>query len=289
MNSLTTALTTIRRSPYQALISILMITVTAFVAYSFTAFMMGSKIVLEHFETQPQVLAFFDLETESSVIQTVADSMKEKSYVNKVTIISQKEALELYQKDNSDDPLLLELVTADILPASVEISGTSIEDLEHIKNDLEKFDSVEDVEYQEDVITTLSKWVTSLEFAGLVITGVLGFISFTIIMTIIAMKANAQKQKIQIMRMLGATSWYIKAPYMYEGMLYGLVGAILGWTIMFATLLYITPSLNYVLSDIALLPAPIEFYAIHAGAGIISAMILGAFASIFAVQRFIKH
>ena len=69
MNSLTTALTTIRRSPYQALISILMITVTAFVAYSFTAFMMGSKIVLEHFETQPQVLAFFDLETESSVIQ----------------------------------------------------------------------------------------------------------------------------------------------------------------------------------------------------------------------------
>jgi len=90
------------------------------------------------------------------------------------------------------------------------------------------------------------------------------------------------------MRMLGATGWYIKAPYMYEGILYGLVGSLIGWTVMFAALLYITPSLNYILSDITLLPAPIEFYAIHAGAGIISAMILGAFASMVAVQRFIK-
>jgi cell division transport system permease protein len=289
MNSFTTALTTIRRSPYQALISILMMTVTFFVAFSFTAFMIGSKIVLEHFETQPQVLAFFELETDASVIKTVADSMTEKSYVNEVIIISQDEALELYQKDNSDDPLLLELVTADILPASVEISGETIEDLETIKSDLEKYDSIEDVEYQEDVITTLTKWVSSLEIAGLAITGLLGFISFLIIMTIIAMKANAQKNKIQVMRMLGATNWYIKAPYMYEGILYGLVGSLLGWTAMFAVLLYITPSLNYILSEITLLPAPIEFYAIHATAGIISAMILGAFASLVAVQRFIKH
>lgn len=288
MNSLTTALTTIRRSPYQALISILMIAVTFFVAYSFTIFLIGSKIVLQHFETQPQVLAFFELETEPSVISTVAQEMKKQPYVSKVTIISQEEALELYQKDNSEDPLLLELVTADILPASIEISGATITDLELIKTDLEKYEAVEDIEYQEDVITTLTKWITSLEIAGLAITGLLAFISFLMIMTIIAMKANAQKNKIQIMRMLGATGWYIKAPYMYEGILYGLIGSLIGWTVMFAALLYITPSLNYILSDITLLPAPIEFYAIHAGAGIISAMILGAFASMIAVQRFIK-
>lgn len=289
MNSFSTALTTIRRSPYQAITSILMVAVTFFVAYSFSAFVLGSKIVLEHFETQPQILAFFELETQPEIIKTVAETMEEKPYVASVTIISQEEALELYQKDNSDDPLLLELVTADILPASVEVSGRDITALNTIKNDLEKFDAVEDIEYQEDVIMTLSRWIDTLELTGVAATVILGAISFLIIMTIIAMKANAQKKKIAVMRMLGATKWYIKAPYMYEGMIYGFVGALTGWTAMFAALLYLTPSINFVLGDITLLPAPIEFYAIHAGVGVIVAMLLGAFASVTAIQRFIKN
>jgi len=289
MNSLTTALTTIRRSPYQALTSILMVVVTFFVAYSFSIFVIGSKVVLEHFETQPQVLAFFELETDPKVIETVAQSMKEKSYVSSVKIISQEDALKLYQKDNSDDPLLLELVTADILPASVEVSGSDIDSLTQIKKDLEQFSQVEDIEYQEDVISTLSNWISTIELTGAVTTIVLGIISFLIIMVVIAMKANAQKKKIMIMRMLGATKWYIKAPYMFEGMIYGLVGSLLGWLAMFAALLYLTPSINYMLGDISLLPAPIEFYALHALSGVILGMILGSFASIFAVQRFIKN
>lgn len=289
MNSFNTALTTIRRSPYQALTSILMVAVTFFVAYAFSIFVIGSKIVLEHFETQPQILAFFELETKEDIINTVAKTMEEKSYVSSVQLITQEEALKLYQKDNSDDPLLLELVTSDILPASVEVSGVNIDSLALIKKDLETFNQIEDIEYQEDVIATLSSWITTVEFVGLVTIAVLGTISFLVIMVIIAMKANAQKQKIQIMRILGATKWYIKAPYMYEGMLYGFIGALIGWLIMFAALLYLTPSINYALGDIKLLPAPLEFYVLHALSGVILGMFLGSFASIFAVQRFIKN
>lgn len=289
MNAFTTALTTIRRSPYQALTSILMVAVTFFVAYSFSIFMIGSNVVLKNFETQPQILAFFELETQPNIIQEVAKTMEEKSYVSQVKVISQEEALKLYQKDNSDDPLLLELVTADILPASVEVSGADIESLSLIKDDLEKYSQIEDIEYQEDVISTLTSWISTIEWVGIVTTAVLGFISFLIIMVVIAMKANAQKNKIQIIRMLGATKWYIKLPYMFEGMVYGFVGAILGWFGMFATLLYLTPSINYIVGNITLLPAPIEFYLIHGLGGLLFGMFLGSFASIFAVQRFIKN
>jgi cell division transport system permease protein len=289
MNSFSTALTTIRRSPYQALTSILIVALTFFVAYSFSLFIIGAKVVLKHFETQPQIIAFFELETNPDVINTVAKTMEEKSYVSSVVVISQEQALELYQDDNSDDPLLLELVTADILPASVEVSGIDIDSLSMIKQDLEAFDQVEDIEYQEDVISTLSSWITTIEIAGIVTTVILGTVSFLIIMVIIAMKANAQKKKIQIMRMLGATKWYIKTPYMYEGMVYGLVGALIGWFVMFAGLLYLTPSINYILGDIKLLPAPLEFYAIHALSGLFLAMLLGSFASVVAIQRFIKN
>lgn len=289
MNKATTALTTIRRSPYQALTCILMVAVTFFVAYSFSIFVIGSKIVLEHFETRPQILAFFELETDMSIINEVAKNIEEKPYVSSVAIISQEEALKIYQRDNSNDPLLLELVTADILPASVEVSGNNIESLSMIKADLEKYEQIEDIEYQEDVISTLSSWIKTIEISGIIITVVLAIISFLIIMVVIAMKANAQKKKIQVMRILGATKWYIKAPFMVEGMIYGATGAAIGWLIMFCSLLYLTPSINYALGDITLLPAPLEFYIVHMASGVALGVLLGAFASIVAIQRLIKN
>ncbi|MBP7700684.1 permease-like cell division protein FtsX [Candidatus Woesebacteria bacterium] len=289
MNSITTALATIRRSPYQALTSIIMVSVTFFVAFSFSLFVFGASKVLQHFETRPQIIAFFKLETPIADIKAVAEKIKSKDYVESASVISQEDALKLYQEENKSDPLLLELVTADILPASVEVSGKSIESLEKIKTDLNEFDQVEDIRFQEDVVLTLSKWVKTAEIIGLTSIIVLSSISFLIIMTITAMKASAQKKSITIMRLLGATKGYIKAPFMIEGMIYGLIGSVIGWISTFSALLYLTPVINEALGEIKLLPIPIEFYLMHASIGIILGFILGGFASLVAVQRLIKN
>lgn len=288
MNALVTALTTIRRSPYQAITAILMVAVTFFVGYSFSLLLLGSSVVLKHFEKQPQIIAFFELKVEPQIVQEVAETMKKKPYVSDVRTIMKNDALLLYQEENKDDPLLLELVTADILPASVEVSGATIESLETIKNDLLQFDGVEDVTYQEDVFSKLSRWINTIEFTGIAITGVLTLISFLIIMVVIAMKASLYKKKITIMKMLGATKSYIVAPFMLEGMIYGFVGSLLGWVITFASFLYLTPMITQILEGISIFPIALELYVLHATAGIILGVLLGAFASMVAVQRFIK-
>jgi cell division transport system permease protein len=61
MSALTTALIGMRRSPYQSLAAILLVTLTFFVGYSFSLFSLGSELVLRYFETQPQVIGFFQL------------------------------------------------------------------------------------------------------------------------------------------------------------------------------------------------------------------------------------
>jgi cell division transport system permease protein len=289
MNSLNTALATIRRSPYQAFTAIIMMAITSFVGYSFTLFLLGSNIIISHFETQPQIIAFFSTEIDHSEVEDVAKEMREKTYVTQVKVVSQEDALKLYQEENKDDPLLLELVTADILPASVEVSGIDIGSLEIIKTDLDKFENIEDVIYQEDVIAVLSDWLNSLRIAGIGITVILAVISFLIIMVVIAMKANAQKNKINVMKILGATKGYILLPFVYEGVIYGLVGTLMGWLVTFAALLYLTPVITVILGDIKLFPIPMEFYAIHAGTGVLVGIILGAFASIVAVRRLVKR
>lgn len=284
-----TALTTIRRSPYQSLTSILMVSVTFFVAYSFSLLLLGAQAVLQHFETQPQIIAFFEVDAPSDQIAQIASQINQKPYVKEATLVSKEEALKIYQESNKDQPLLLELVTADILPASLEVSAYEIDDLDQVKADLEAQDLVDEVDFQESIIAELSRWTNSLRLIGLGSVIILGLISFLIITVIIAMKAASQKNAISIMKLIGATGGYIRAPFMLEGMVYGLTGATLGWIAMYATLLYLTPWIQDFLGSINILPVPLEVLAVQFGSGLLVGLILGAFAGVLAVNRLIKR
>src|SRR5258708_4051700 len=288
MSHISSALIAIRRSPYQALAAILMLWITFFVGYTFSLFFYSSDQILHYFETRPQITAFFKLDAPSANIQTLQDSMTSKPYVDKVTIISKEQALQIYREDNKKDPLLLELVTADILPASIEVSAKDPTFLPQIKQDLENADGVEEVIYQKDVIDTLQKWTTSLRYVGVVSIVILGFTSFFIIIIITGMKVAMKKRAIQIMRILGASRWYVKAPFVYEGMLYGFFGSLAGWTVMYVALLYLTPWITSFLGAIPLLPLPPEFFAIQFAAGTLIGLTLGGISSSVAVQRMMR-
>lgn len=289
MNSLLTALTTIRRSPYQALTAILITSITFLVAFCFSLLLIGAEKVLQYFETRPQVIAFFELDTPHETIVQVEQTMQARPYVEEVTVIDKETALKLYREAHRDEPLLLELVTADILPASIEVSAVDLQSLPRIKNDLEQAPGVEDVEFQEQIIDQLSAWTRSIRLLGLGAVAVLGLISFLNIAVIIAMKAAVKKPAIGIMRLLGATRGFIKMPFMLEGMIYGVTGVTLGWLGMYAVLLYSTPTINQFLGEIRLLPVPVEFLGLQLAAGLFLGLCLGGFAGLVAVGRLIKR
>jgi cell division transport system permease protein len=289
MRHFAVALTAIRRSPYQAFSAILILSITFFVGYTFSLLILGTNEILHYFETRPQVTAFFKLDAPQNDIDTLAKTMRDKSYVNQVTIISKEQALQIYREDNKKDPLLLELVTADILPASVEVSGKDASSLPQIKNDLEKSTGVEEVVYQKDVIESLNKWTQSLRYIGIASVGILSFTSFMIVMIISGMKVAMQRKAIRIMRILGASGWYVKAPFVYEGMTYGFVGSLIGWSGMYVGLLYLTPWLQDFLGSVSLLPIPTEVLLIQLGVGTVVGLLLGAFASSVSVQRMMRR
>lgn len=288
MNSLSTALTNIRRSPFQSVTAMAITTVTLFVAYSFSLMILGTQQILNYFETRPQVIGFFELDSSPQEINQVSAEMQQKSYVDTVKVITQEEALTTYREENSDDPLLLELVTADILPASIEVSADEISSLAQVKDDLEKTTGVEEVVFQKDIIDSLTSWTTSVRYIGLATVAVLGFTSFLIITALISLKVTHRKKSIQVMNFLGASSWFIKAPFFFEGIIYGLVGSFLGWGMMYVALLYLTPWLKNFLGTIALLPVPWEIFVLQLSIGSLISIFLGGFAGTVAVKRMIK-
>jgi cell division transport system permease protein len=288
MKSTKTAWKNIRRSPYQALAAILIMTLT-FLAISFFTFLLfGSSKIITYFESKPQVTAFFKNEAKQADINSLENKLSETGKVASVKFVSKDEALKIYKEQNKNDPLLLDLVTADVLPASFEISAVKLEDLGPISEMLKKSPVVSDVIYQKDVVSTLTSWTSAIRKIGISLIVLLSLVSVFIMATIIGMKISQKKEDIEIMKLIGATPWYIRWPFIYEGAFYGVIGAIVGWLIAAGSLIYATPFLESFLRGIPVLPVSYINLLILLGIEIVFAVFLGVISSFIAVFRYLK-
>ena len=288
MSSAKTAWRNIRRSPYQAVAAIFLMVLT-FLSVSFFALgVYSSNKVINYFESKPQVTAFFKDEAKQSQIDSLKNNVSSSGKVAQAKFVSKKEALKIYQEQNKNDPLLLDLVTADILPSSLEISTYKIEDLTSVSETLKNSSIVQEVVYQKDVVATLTSWTNALRRIGFAFVLVLSFVSIFIILTITGIKISQKREDIEIMRLIGASSWYVRWPFLLEGVFYGVVGAIVGWTISVVVLLLATPALASFLRGIPVFPVPYTYLLSLLGIEIIIASALGAFSSSLAVLRYLR-
>lgn len=278
----------IRRSPYQSLaaVFIMMLTFLSITVFAFIVF--GSSAVINFFESKPQVTAFFkDTATEKN-INDLKNQLDKTGMIASTKYISKDQALQIYKQQNKNDPLLLDLVTADILPASLEISTVRIEDLGTVSNILDKSPYVSQVIYQKDIVSTLARWSNAVRIIGIVLIVILAVVSIFIMMTVIGFKVSQKREEIEIMKLLSATNWYIRWPFMLEGILYGAVGTLIGWIIASGGLLYFSPYLESFLKGIPIFPvSPIFLLGLLFGE-LVLAVLLGIFASSLAVLRYLK-
>src|SRR5260370_872438 len=108
-----TTWTHVRRSPYQALAAILIMMVTFLTISGFTFLIFGSNKVISYFESRPQVTAFFTDDAKDASIEAVKADLRATNKVNSMKFVSKQDALRIYKEQNKNDPLLLDLVTAD--------------------------------------------------------------------------------------------------------------------------------------------------------------------------------
>lgn len=289
MKAINSALVAIRRSPYQSILTIFILSITLFIAFCFSSLMFGSNKILSFFETQPQVIAFLKLEAQDEDLERLAEKMRTKNYVKEVKVVTQEQALKIYQSENQNDPLLLELVTKEILPASVEVAAADAKSLDTIKNDLEMEASVEDVALQEDVVDNLISWTNAMRLIGLFLLVTLIITSFLMVMSNISMKISAKRKNIQIMRFVGASNAYISRPYLIEAMIVSTISSILGFIFYYSVLLYLNPWLESFLTGIVSFPIGWQFFAYQFAAGLGLAILLGILASQSAVARMLKR
>jgi cell division transport system permease protein len=95
-----------------------------------------------------------------------------------------------------------------------------------------------------------------------------------------------RKVEINTLSLLGASPWYIRGPFVAEGVIYSVIGAFLGWVFAYTLLLYLTPNLIAFLQGIPLFPVPFWVMEAVLGVQLVLGLVLGFVASLIATRRY---
>lgn len=297
MGATNTASKHIRRSPFQAMAAITTMFLAFLLGGFFLLISLTSATVLQYFEGKPQITVFFTDKAGQSEADQLKKILESTGKVSSMKYISKSDALEIYKQQNKKDPLLLELVNADILPASLEITATDPKYLKDLDPEIRKADGVEEVIFQKDVVDSLIAWTNAIRLIGLILAGILVVDSILIIFTVIGMKIAVRKEEIEILKLVGASPWYIRMPFILEGGFYGLVGSGTAWAILYGLIIW---SRNYILSFLGVIPIiqtiignPLGTTFILYSSGffgimVIFGLIFGIIGSLFSVGRYLR-
>lgn len=274
------------RSPYQSLAAILAVLLSLFLICVFFLIGAGSQTLLNYFEGRPEVSAFLKDEAKPQEIELLKAKIEATGKAKRITFVSKDDALRIYREQNKDKPILLEMVTAKFLPASLEISTYDLTSLKGIAEILKKEPTVEEVVLQEDVISTLSSWTLTVRRLGIILGIFLAMVAILTVLVVLGMKISQRKEEIEILKLLGAGSAYICFPFYLEGIIYGLVAGLFSWALSFLLLWRATPFLTNFLAGIPLLPVPMPFMLLLLAGLLGLGAVIGFLGSFLAVIRF---
>ncbi len=282
----------IRRTPYQAVAASMVMFLTFLTLIISSLLILGSQKILKYYESKPQAIAFFKDNTPNSDVDAIKNSLNQTGKITSLRYVSKEEALKIYQDRNKNTPVLLELVTANILPASLEISTVAPGDLSAIGDILRKEPVVEDVVIPEDAIAGLTRATTVIRWVGGFTAGFLLVFSFFLLLMVIGFKIRLRRSEIEIEKLLGASTWFIRLPFILEGLVYGAAGAFVAWAVSYIVVWYFTPYLqNYLVGippEVVNLPISPLFMLLVLVIAVGLSMLIGALGSYGAVRRYLR-
>ena len=222
--------------------------------------------------------------------------------IKSAVYISKDQALALYKESVANDPVLLGsvtdwgIVTADTLPASIEVTAndpstfsTAVDILEKSEIVNTKQDNKKDIDFPQDIISELTKLTNGIRGAGIALITALSLVCIFTIVIIISMKISSRRTEISTMKLLGANNSFIVKPYLQESILYGFLGGFFSWILSFIAVLYSTPFIAPKLSGIITFPIPYTFILILLVVLVSLGTIMSFFSGLFATTRFVKR
>ena len=155
----------------------------------------------------------------------ILGELKKMPEVKRVDFVDQREAFEEFNEMFADQPEFLQNVQEADLPPSFRVVPREAEFAEDIGERFEKRPGVSDVVYAKETVDTLLKVTGVLQLLIGGLAAVLLLSATLLILNTIRMAIFARRREVAVMKLVGATNWFIRIPFMLEGLVQGMVGA----------------------------------------------------------------
>ncbi|PIS21775.1 hypothetical protein COY33_01670 [candidate division WWE3 bacterium CG_4_10_14_0_2_um_filter_42_7] len=286
---LKTTIQQIRRTPYLSLSVVLVIAFTFFLTSIFSAILFSSSKILNYLESKAQITAFFQVDFPEDQILSIKQSLLKSDQISEVAYVSKEDAFKIYTGEHQEEPELLESITAEVFPASLEIRAKDLSYLPEVVSQLKGKEGVEDVIYYKDIIDRFRVVSRAIRFTGLGLVLSMCLISLLVIMLTIGLSIRVRSDELEIMQLVGASDSYIVLPHVFQGAIYGAIASIVSFVAFLLLLPFLTPLVKPLVADVPSLKFGFSFLSILFVAQLLSASFLGAFGSFLSAIKFVRR
>ena len=274
-------------------------------------FIIGSVLVnsaIGNVEDQVTIQAYISDEASDADVEDYQDKLEKMDNVKSVEFVSKEDALKEYSSSISSnaDATLSALDGQNPLPRSFRIEmedPSQVESMaETIKDDPgfrkivddanseiddKDADVAENVRYGQEEVSRLFQLTNYIRVAAVVLVALLTFVAFIFINNTIRLSITARRREIAIMRLVGASNGFIRGPFITEGILQALLGALLSIGVLELFRNLVIPKVSAGISWMSI-GIPMEIYYATYGSLVLLGVIIGLFGSAIAMRRYLK-
>ena len=278
----------IRRNGFMSFASISTVAVSLLVLGMFLMIFLNTNNLAQYLESQVQVSIYMQDSATAKELASVKDKLTKMPGVVKVTQVSKQQALERFKKRLGDQQQLLSsLGKENPFPNSFEIQVDSPERIKVLTPQIGQLPKVETAKFGQEVVEHLFQLTKILRFGGIILVVFLAMATLFIISNTIRLTVFARRKEVIIMKYVGATDWFIRWPFLLEGMTLGFCGAVVASLFINSIYSGLLERIHATLAFLPLLPTYplllyVDVFLLVAGTGI------GALGSYISLRKFLQ-
>lgn len=236
-----------------------------------------------------QVEIFLLDETTAEDAQAIMDKIEGRKGVDQVEYRTKEDALNIMKSRWGESSYLLDSLGNNPLPNSILITVDTLESAGDVTDYAAGLDGVEDVKYYQETVEKLTKVTKFLQIAALIIMAFLVVVSIVVVSNTIKLTVFARSREISIMKYVGATNWFIRGPFLVEGIIIGIVASLVSAGITFGIYSRVVDLIGTQVMTILSSPlVPAGYLAVNLICIFLAMGIsIGAWGSIISMRRFL--
>ncbi len=275
----------IRRQKLAALGSILTVTISLLLLGMFYLVAVQANDALKQIRAQVDVEVFLKDPISKATLVDLQKQIQTFEGIATADYITKDEASEIFEQEFGED--INKVLDFNPLPSSFKItlkeSYRTSGRVEQLQKQLKALKGVDDVVYRKDMLEYFDQKTEGLNFIALTLGIFLALSAITLVSNSIRLTIVARKQSIQIMKLVGATWWFIRAPFIIEGITLGCIGGIFAAGLLFYFISVTKNVLPMELSSIVF--ANLKFYALL----VVTGLFMGIVGAVISARKYIRE